>query len=189
MPNPKPALVVQHPLLNIAQIAVETYIRDHVIMPVPFTLPADQAQPQGAFVSIVVHKALRGSVGTVRPTQPTLAGEVIHNAVAAAVRDPRFSPVRAEELADLNYIIDLVDALEPIDSPAQLDPAQYGLVVRAARKMGVVLPQTSGIDTAEAQVELALRKARIDPAEKYRLERFCVQRLVPASGDYQQTVS
>jgi AmmeMemoRadiSam system protein A len=189
MPNPKPALIVQHPLLKVARIAVETYVRDHVIMPVPFSLPADQAQPQGAFVSIIIHKNLRGSVGTVRPTQPTLAGEVIHNAVAAAVRDPRFSPVRAEELVDLNYIIDLVDDLERIDDKTQLDPTQYGVVVRSGRKLGVVLPQTSDISTVEAQITLALHKAGIDPAEHYHLERFCVQRLVAASGDYQQTVS
>jgi AmmeMemoRadiSam system protein A len=189
MPNAKPSLIVQHPLLTIARIAVETYIREHVILPVPFTLPADQAQPQGAFVSIIVHKQLRGSVGTVRPIQPTLAGEVIHNAVAAAVRDPRFSPVRAEELADLNYIIDLVDQLERIAGQDQLDPTQHGVVARAGRKIGVVLPQTSEISTAEAQIGLALRKAGIDPAEHYRLERFRVQRLVAASGDYQQTVS
>ncbi len=189
MPNTKPALVVQHPLLKIARIAVETYVRDHVIMPVPFALPDDQATPQGAFVSIVVHKELRGSVGTVRPTQPTLAGEVIHNAIAAAVRDPRFSPVRAAELADLNFIIDLVEELESIAGAAQLDPAQYGVVVRAGRRMGVVLPQISAVNTIGAQLELALRKAGIDSAEHYRLERFCVQRLVPASGDYQQAVS
>lgn len=189
MSNPKPALIVQHPLLKLARIAVETYVREHTIMAVPYPLPADQERPQGVFVSIIANKQLRGSVGTVLPLQPTVAGEVIHNAVAAAVRDPRFSPLRANELSDLDYVIDLIDQPEPIADQNQLDPTQYGVLVRAGRKMGVVLPQIANVATIESQIALALRKAGIGPDDVYRLERFCVQRLINASGNYQPNIT
>jgi len=49
---------------------------------------------------------LRGCIGTIEPVKDTLAEELVVNAVSAATRDPRFPPVRADELSALKYSVD-----------------------------------------------------------------------------------
>ncbi len=169
--------VVKHPLVRLARIAVETYVREHRVLTPPYPLDPDQRQACGVFVSIVKDDTLRGSVGTLTPVQANLATEVIHNAIAAAVRDPRFSPVHPPELTDLHYVIDIINELEPLPTLAQQDPQQHGLVVRTPHQIGVVLPSVTGIDSASAQLALALRKAQLNEQHDYKLWRFCVQRL------------
>ncbi|HEY1016020.1 MAG TPA: AMMECR1 domain-containing protein [Herpetosiphonaceae bacterium] len=174
IPNQAPV----HPLVKLAAIAVETFVREHRIIAPPRPLPPDQAGPGAAFVTLIKQGALRGSLGSVRPLGPSLAAEVIGHAVGAAARDPRFSPVAPAELPDLGYVVDLIEAIEPLAALDGHDPAACGLLVRAGRKAGVALPQIAGIERADEQLALALRKAAIDPAGPYRLARLSVKRLL-----------
>ncbi|MFI5338170.1 MAG: AMMECR1 domain-containing protein, partial [Opitutales bacterium] len=58
-------------------------------------------------------------------------------------------------------------------SPAELDPAEYGVVVTAADgRKGVLLPAIEGIDSREQQLDIARRKAGIEPGEPVTLQRF-----------------
>lgn len=180
--------IVQHPLLVLARIAVETYVREGRIIPVPPKLPDDQRQPKGVYVSLIKHNELRGCVGSVRPIHESLAAEVIANAINAAHHDPRFRPLQADELFDMAYILDIVEGLQTI-TPEQIDPTNYGVVVQCKKRVGVVLPQTAAIDTAEAQLTLALGRAGLEVGDQYDLYRFRVQRLVEASGKYQPAIS
>ena len=52
----------------------------------------------GAFVSIHENGQLRGCIGTISPTCKNIAYEIVSNAIAASTRDPRFDPIRSEEL-------------------------------------------------------------------------------------------
>ena len=120
---------------------------------------------------------LRGCIGTIEPARETLGEEIIANAINAATRDPRFSPVTPDELANLRYSVDVLSAPEPA-SIEDLDPAVYGVIVEdeAGIQRGLLLPALEGIDTAERQVEIASRKAGILPGTPVRLMRFSVSR-------------
>jgi AMMECR1 domain-containing protein len=60
-----------------------------------------------------------------------------------------------------------------VASPAELDPARYGVVVTAADgRAGVLLPGIAGISTVDQQMAIARRKAGIAPDEPVTLERF-----------------
>ena len=48
--------------------------------------------------------------------------------------------------------------------------------MRAGRRVGVLLPDIEGIDTAQVQVDIARRKAGIGPNEPVELYRFRVER-------------
>ena len=86
--------------------------------------------------------------------------------MAAASRDPRFPPVREEELGDLVYDVDVLSAPEPVAGPAELDPARYGVIVSAPDgRRGLLLPDLDGVDTVEEQVRVAASKGGIDPDE------------------------
>lgn len=59
-------------------------------------------------MSLHEHGQLRGCIGTIAPVRKSLAEEVIRNGVAAATEDPRFAPVRPEELPHLEYSVDVL---------------------------------------------------------------------------------
>ena len=59
---------------------------------------------------------------------------------------------------------------------AELDVKRYGVIVRAGRRSGLLLPDLEGVDSPQEQVAIALQKAGIRPDEKYTMERFEVIR-------------
>ena len=85
-------------------------------------MPAELTDTQaGAFVSIHEFGKLRGCIGTILPCCDCLAQEIIDNAVSASTRDPRFSPITADELPYLEINVDVLTEPERIDSPDELD--------------------------------------------------------------------
>lgn len=130
----------------------------------------------GAFVSIKKFGELRGCIGTTAPTAPTLAEEIMRNAISAGCSDPRFPPVEPRELPDLVYSVDVLGSPEPVSDKASLDPARYGVIVRSGNRSGLLLPDLAGVDTVDEQLAIACRKAGIRPDEAYSIRRFEVTR-------------
>lgn len=162
--------------LWLARQAVEHYVRTQLLLTPPDDPPALLKERGAAFVTLRVGKALRGCIGTLGPTKPTLANEIVANAVAAATSDPRFPPVAADELARLLYEVDIVGTLEPIAGEKDLDPEQYGVVVEAGSRRGVLLPAIEDVTSARQQVAIARSKALIRPHDAVTLYRFTVTR-------------
>ncbi len=130
----------------------------------------------GVFVSIKKDGQLRGCIGTIQAVQNCMADEIVENAISAAVRDPRFSPIEPEELEYLVISVDVLGDTEKIASPGELDTERYGVIVTKGRKRGLLLPNLEGIDTVEEQIAIAKQKAGIGPYEAVELERFEVVR-------------
>ena len=162
----------------LARAAVEAYVLDDVqINPPPraFGLLAARA---ACFVSLkTLDGQLRGCIGTIEPIKDTLAEELIANAINAATRDPRFSPVKPEELANLRFSVDVLSVPEPARFD-ELDPFVYGVIVEddSGSHRGLLLPDLEGVDTVTKQVEIAARKGGIPPETPMRFWRFRVNR-------------
>jgi AmmeMemoRadiSam system protein A len=166
-----------HPLVQLARQSIEAFVRNKKTLSPPDDLTPEVAQQAGTFVSLHTKDgALRGCIGTFQPTQPSVAEEVIHNAVSAATRDPRFPPVQLDELDDLDISVDVLTEPEPVDSVAQLDARKYGVIVQSGWRKGLLLPDLEGVDTPEYQIEICRRKAGIGPKEPVKLYRFEVKR-------------
>ena len=127
------------------------------------------------FVSLKKGGGLRGCIGTLTPAEADLGHEIARNACSAAFEDPRFVPVREDELEALACTVDILSPSEPC-SYAELDPAHYGVIVRSGSRRGLLLPDLEGVDTVEDQVGIARQKAGIRPGERCDLERFTVIR-------------
>ena len=162
----------------LVRLARQT-IRVHLSGSNPHRTLADQFSnpPQACFVSLKLRSRLRGCIGTVLPTQPTVEQEVVANAIAAATRDPRFDPLRLAELEAIIISIDLLSPPEPVQSTRELDPARFGLVLRAGERCGVLLPDLPGVETVAQQIEICRQKARIAEEEPAVMERFEVIRI------------
>ena len=168
----------EDPWVKLARRSLETYVKTaQRLTSLPEDLPAEMTTQQaGAFVSLHKNGQLRGCIGTIAPTCDNLAWEIVQNAVSACSRDPRFSPVRPDELDELEYSVDVLGAPEPVDSPAALDPKTYGVIVSCGGRRGLLLPDLDGVDSVEAQLSIALQKGGIRENETYKIERFKVVR-------------
>jgi AmmeMemoRadiSam system protein A len=109
-------------------------------------VPPDLERIGATFVTLRAHGELRGCIGTVDAWRP-LVEDVRANAVAAAFRDPRFPPLRRDELAPVAIEVSLLSASEPLAAGAEevlaaaLRPGVDGVVLEHARRRATFLPQ------------------------------------------------
>ncbi|HIT51101.1 MAG TPA: AmmeMemoRadiSam system protein A [Candidatus Aveggerthella excrementigallinarum] len=166
------------PYVALARASVEGFVRTGRPIKVPADTPRELLESRaGVFVSLHEDGELRGCIGTIEPTRKSVAEEIVRNGVAACSEDPRFPPVREEELDYLELSVDVLFPAEPIASEDELDPVRYGVIVSKGWRRGLLLPNLEGVDTVEQQVAIAKRKAGIGLGERgVRLERFEVVR-------------
>lgn len=97
------------------------------------------------FVTLQKNGQLRGCIGSLEARRP-LAEDVIVNAFAAAFQDPRFPPLREEELENLEIHISILSPLEEVsvqsesDLLSQLRPGIDGLVLEEGPHRATFLP-------------------------------------------------
>ncbi len=163
---------------GLARRAVETFIREGEMFDPPPSRSGLLAARAPCFVCLKTRDGeLRGCIGTIEASKGSLAEEIAANAVSAAINDPRFDPVRENELDDLVYSVDVLLAPEPTVIE-DLDPKIYGVIVEdeSESRRGLLLPDIPGVDTADQQVEIATRKAGIPHGTPVKLSRFKVER-------------
>ncbi len=109
------------------------------------SLPENLQHTRASFVTLHKHGQLRGCIGSIIPTRP-LALDISHNAFAAAFQDPRFPPVQADELDDLNIEISVLSMPEPLEFTSETDllekirPGIDGLILKEGPYSGTFLP-------------------------------------------------
>ena len=150
-------------LLYLARQSIADYL--FRMRTASFVLVETQAAVKaGAFVTLSRDGQLRGCIGIVDALEsvPLVVREM---AVAAAMRDPRFDPVQPEELVLLDIEISILSPLRKIDSYKELRLGVDGVMVRAERHQGLLLPQVAQADdwTLEKFLGAACRKAGLDP--------------------------
>jgi AmmeMemoRadiSam system protein A len=98
-------------------------------------------QPAGAFVTVHVAGELRGCMGRIESEKP-LYLTIEELTVAASTRDPRFEPVRLEEMKEARLSISVVAAPEPA-RPEDIQLGTHGLVVTRGARRGLLLPEVA----------------------------------------------
>ena len=96
----------------------------------------------GAFVSLHKHGRLRGCIGHFGEDVP-LHEIVAEMARAAAFEDPRFSPVRREELEDIDIEISVLTPMRRIQSLDEFELHRHGIYIRKGYRRGTFLPQVA----------------------------------------------
>jgi len=143
--------------------------------------PRITAEPAAVFVTLRHGGELRGCMGTLEPCCEDLVRETMERAVVAAFEDPRFPPLDRRELDGCEIEVTVLGALEPARVD-ELDPARYGVEVRAGDRRAVLLPAIPGIDTVEKQLAAAMRKAGIAPGTPVTVRRFRATKVVEGEG-------
>ena len=165
--------------IGLAKLAVRRYLNNDIVK--NSEIPEELLKVKFAcFVSLhrKSNNELRGCIGTILPTKPNLAQEIITNAISAC-SDPRFDDVEKKEYSQLKFAVDILSEPEKIKTKRGLNPKKYGLIVRATDdgRLGVLLPDIPEIDTVDDQVSLAMQKAGIYSTDtEIEYFRFTVDR-------------
>jgi uncharacterized protein len=128
-------------LLNIARKAIETY----VCTSKNYIEPREEKalnRRNGCFVSIKQGGQLRGCIGNFQSELP-LFREVAEMAIASASKDPRFYPLKEEDLQDITLEISVLSPLKKSDSIDQIEIGKHGIYLEKGYYRGVLLPQVA----------------------------------------------
>lgn len=131
-------------LLQLARHAIARHLGQNP--PPPDALPPALLAPGATFVTLTRQGQLRGCIGSLMAHRP-LGEDVQQNAVAAAVRDPRFPPLSADELPGIRVEVSLLTAPTPLafrdeaEALARLRPGIDGVIFHAGPRRSTFLPQ------------------------------------------------
>ncbi|MBN2654595.1 MAG: AmmeMemoRadiSam system protein A [Nitrospirae bacterium] len=166
-----------HPYAELAKAAVEEYVRSRKILPEPDDLSSDLQSKAAVFICLKSHGDLRGCIGTLLPAYKNLFHEIVHNSIAASTKDPRFEPVSADELGDIEYTVDVLSEPQEVNDISELDPKRYGVIVSKGNCRSLLLPDLEGVDSVQEQLRIAKIKACIaTDDDNISISRFSVQR-------------
>lgn len=131
----------QQCLLKIARQTIADYCQGRK-SPRPAADLEGLCLPRGAFVTIHKRGQLRGCIGNFE-AQGDLLGTVCEMAMAAACQDPRFTPLRAMEMGEIDLEISVLSPLRPIQSVEEILVGRHGIYIISPRGRGVLLPQVA----------------------------------------------
>jgi AmmeMemoRadiSam system protein A len=124
-------------LLQIARESILSFLERREIS--LFTPSTHLSEPKGVFTTLYSKDRLRGCVGYPAAILP-LYRAVVETARAAASEDPRFYPVRLDEVHDLRISLSVLSQLQTI-SAEQVEIGRHGLVISQGGLRGLLLPQ------------------------------------------------
>jgi AmmeMemoRadiSam system protein A len=134
----------------------------------------------GVFVTLTLKGSLRGCIGTLT-SQEALVQNVRENALNAAFRDPRFSPLTMDEFKRTAVEVSVLSPPEPLayadpeDLLARIRPGVDGLILRKGAASATFLPQVwKQLPRREDFLSHLCLKAGL-PAQAWRTEDLSVE--------------
>jgi AmmeMemoRadiSam system protein A len=128
-------------LHHIAKTVIENKVKGKPVPDFKIESPILK-ENRGAFVTIQKRGQLRGCIGYIEGRGP-LHKTIEDMAEAAAFRDPRFSPVRENELAELEIEISVLTPLKKITDVNEIQVGKHGIYIKKGWFSGLLLPQVA----------------------------------------------
>lgn len=138
----------QQILLRLAREAMERGVKGEELLPLELSsLPASLREEGCSFITLTLRGQLRGCIGSLDAYQ-SLAEDVREHAIAAALKDPRFPPVREDEISGIQIEVSrltravLLEYQDANDLLSKLRPHVDGVILRAVpSRRATFLPQ------------------------------------------------
>jgi AmmeMemoRadiSam system protein A len=134
-------------LLLLAREALIEGVQGKTLAPLDLeNLPPHITQPGATFVTLTINQKLRGCIGSLEPTRPMVEDVRVH-AVAAALEDYRFPPVKTDEVDQLEIEISRLTPPQLIEAPnvddllSQIRPGLDGVILKSGDRRATFLPQ------------------------------------------------
>jgi AmmeMemoRadiSam system protein A len=128
-------------LIELSRASIKNRLRVDQDRPAAMDTPSLNAQG-GAFVTLHKNGRLRGCIGRFTSEAP-LTDTVQEMARAAAFEDPRFPPLKAEEMDDIDLEISVLTPMTQIEDPEEIQVGRDGVYIVQGPHRGVLLPQVA----------------------------------------------
>ena len=128
-------------LLQLARTSIRAHLKGEAIPSLEGASPL-LCERRGVFVSLHRQGRLRGCIGFLEAVKP-LGQAVVEMAAAAAFHDPRFLPLREEELADLDVEISVLTPMQRLERVENIEVGKHGLYLENGPHRGLLLPQVA----------------------------------------------
>jgi AmmeMemoRadiSam system protein A len=99
-------------------------------------------QRNGCFVTIKQNEQLRGCIGNFQSELP-LFKEVAQMAQASSAKDPRFYPLKEEDLDNFTLEISVLSPLHKVEDVEDIEVGKHGIYIEKSFYRGVLLPQVA----------------------------------------------
>ena len=133
-------------LVKIARSAVTEYLKTRKRLSLLEDFKSKFSYNSGVFVTLNKAEDLRGCIGFPTPERK-LYQSLVDAAIASATEDPRFPPLRYEELSDISFEVTVLTPPKEIsvdntlEYPTNIRVGRDGLIVRWEFGSGLLLPQ------------------------------------------------
>jgi AmmeMemoRadiSam system protein B/AmmeMemoRadiSam system protein A len=128
-------------LLRFARETISRFLSTQTV-PLARGFSPDLQYPRGVFVTLKKHEQLRGCIGRIVPDAPLL--ELVGAmALQSAFEDPRFKPVTANELGDLEIEISVLTPMKQVKGPEAIVVGPDGVLLKKGGRSAVFLPQVA----------------------------------------------
>jgi len=133
-------------LVRLARRAIESHLKGEGIS--VKTDDEELNERRGVFVTLNTYPEheLRGCIGFPEPILPLIQATV-KSAISAATQDPRFPPVKLEELENIVVEVsvltkpELIIVKNPREYLGKIEIGKHGLIVEKGFRRGLLLPQ------------------------------------------------
>lgn len=175
-------------LLTLARETINRYLSKQTV-PIARGLGPEAQQRRGVFVTLKKRGDLRGCIGRMIPDKPLheLVGAV---ALQSALEDPRFRPVKLDELKDLEIEISVLTPMTPVPGADHIVVGRDGVLIRKGGRSAVFLPQVAPEQGwgRDEMLEHLCRKAGLLPGSwKEGAELLTFQAIVFSEADFKST--
>jgi len=166
-------------ILDLARKSIESNFKHHTPEMSKYRNEFYESK-KGAFVTLHKHKDLRGCIGYIVGFKP-LSETIVEMARAAAFRDPRFPPVRENELKEIDIEVSILSELIRVETAEDIVVGRDGLLIEHPYGSGVLLPQVPiewGWDRHTYLVHLCRKAGLSDDAwteQESKLYRFTAE--------------
>ncbi|CUR50838.1 Protein MTH_857 [Nitrosotalea devaniterrae] len=133
-------------LVKTARLVVTEYLKERKKIELSKEIKSRFSYKSGVFVTLNKKEDLRGCIGFPTPDR-ILHESLLDAAIASSTEDPRFPPVRFEELSEITFEVTVltppveIKVKDPAEYPGMIKIGRDGLIVKWEFGAGLLLPQ------------------------------------------------
>ena len=133
-------------LVKTARTIVTEYLKNKTKVTLDKKFESNYSFNSGVFVTLNNPLGLRGCIGYPLPNKK-LFDALVEASIAAATEDPRFPPVKSEELDQITFEVTVltqpveIQVSDPKEYPSKIKVGRDGLIVKHGLNSGLLLPQ------------------------------------------------
>jgi len=133
-------------LVKTARTIVTEYLKNKTKITLDKKFESNYSFNSGVFVTLNNPLGLRGCIGYPLPDRK-LFDVLIEASIAAATEDPRFPPVKSEEIDQITFEVTVltqpeeIQVSDPKEYPSKIKVGRDGLIVKHGLNSGLLLPQ------------------------------------------------